>query len=56
MRVLVVSVLGTDFFKGKERPTYKGKLPDGHNQLGLALLGITGDRLVDGKQIYLFLE
>jgi methylmalonyl-CoA mutase len=38
-----------NFFKGKERPTYKGKLPDGHNQLGLALLGITGDRLVDGK-------
>ena len=38
-----------NFFKGKKRPTYKGKLPDGHNQLGLALLGITGDRLVDGK-------
>jgi len=38
-----------NFFKGKERPTYKGKLPDGHNQLGLALLGITGDRLVEGK-------
>jgi methylmalonyl-CoA mutase len=26
-----------NFFKGKERPTYKGKLPDGHNQLGLAI-------------------
>ena len=38
-----------NFFKGKERPTYKGKLPDGHNQLGLALLGITGDRLVEDK-------
>ena len=37
------------FFKQKERPSYEGKLPDGHNGLGLAMLGITGDKLVDKK-------
>jgi methylmalonyl-CoA mutase len=31
----------------KPRPTYQGELPEGHNGLGLALLGITGDKLVD---------
>ncbi|MAD57299.1 MAG: methylmalonyl-CoA mutase [Porticoccus sp.] len=38
-----------NFFKGKKRPTYKGKLPEGHNGLGLAMLGITGDKLVENK-------
>ncbi|MEH6468021.1 MAG: methylmalonyl-CoA mutase family protein, partial [Porticoccus sp.] len=34
-------------FKGKSRPAYEGALPEGHNGLGLALLGVTGDKLVD---------
>ena len=40
-----------EFFKGKRQPTYQGKLPDSHNGLGLSLLGITGDKLVD-KETY----
>ena len=29
------------------RPRYHGELPDGHNGLGLGLLGVTGDEVVD---------
>ena len=32
---------------GSELPEYCGDLPDGHNGLGLGLLGIPGDRAVD---------
>ncbi|MCJ0824492.1 methylmalonyl-CoA mutase family protein [Luteimonas sp. 50] len=35
------------FFKGRERPQYAGPLPEGNDGLGLALLGITGDQLLD---------
>jgi len=35
-------------FKGKNQPHYEGELPPGNDGLGLALLGITGDQLVDG--------
>jgi len=34
-------------FEGKQRPEYGGTLPEGHDGLGLGLLGITGDQLVD---------
>lgn len=34
-------------FDGKPRPRYEGELPDGNDGLGLGLLGISGDRLVD---------
>jgi isobutyryl-CoA mutase len=34
-------------FAGRERPVYAGDLPPGHDGLGLALLGVTGDELVD---------
>ena len=34
-------------FEGKERPRYNGDLPEGNDGLGLGLLGISGDRLVD---------
>jgi len=37
-----------DYFKDRRQPRYHGKLPEGNSGLGLALLGITGDRLVDG--------
>jgi methylmalonyl-CoA mutase len=35
------------WFEGKERPRYNGELPEGNDGLGLGLLGISGDRLVD---------
>jgi methylmalonyl-CoA mutase len=31
------------------RPAYAGPLPDGHDGLGLALLGVSGDRVVDAE-------
>ncbi len=34
-------------YKDKPRPHYAGELPDGNNGLGLALLGVSGDELVD---------
>jgi len=37
------------WFGEKPRPHYAGKLPEGHNGLGLALLGISGDKLVDAE-------
>jgi methylmalonyl-CoA mutase len=36
-------------FGGRERPRYHGELPEGNDGLGLALLGLTGDRLVDAE-------
>jgi len=34
-------------YKDKKRPMYTGMLPEGHDGLGLGLLGVTGDQLVD---------
>jgi len=34
---------------GDERPGYAGALPEGHDGLGLALLGVSGDRVVDAE-------
>jgi methylmalonyl-CoA mutase len=36
-----------ELFAGKTRPTYSGDLPKGNEGLGLNLLGVTGDQLVD---------
>ncbi|MCK7591403.1 methylmalonyl-CoA mutase family protein [Subsaxibacter sp. CAU 1640] len=33
-------------YKGKERPTYNGQLPEGNDGLGLMLLGVTGDQVL----------
>jgi len=33
--------------KGLERPSYKGEIPEGNNGLGLLLLGITGDQILE---------
>ncbi|MFT7086157.1 MAG: methylmalonyl-CoA mutase [Vicingaceae bacterium] len=33
--------------KGVERPSYQGPLPKGNNGLGLKLLGVTGDQVLD---------
>src|SRR5262249_30730845 len=32
-----------------DRPRYAGPLPDGHDGLGLALLGVSGDEVVDAQ-------
>ncbi len=37
--------------KGTQRPAYQGNLPEGNNGLGLMLLGITGDEVLD-KAVY----
>ena len=36
-----------ELLQGKERAVYKGELPPNHDGSGLALLGVTGDQLVD---------
>ncbi|TLX22207.1 methylmalonyl-CoA mutase family protein [Thermomonas fusca] len=36
-------------FEGRQRPAYSGELPQGNDGLGLALLGVTGDQLVDAE-------
>jgi len=38
-----------ELFAGKQRPTYAGDLPKGNEGLGLGLLGVTGDQLVDAE-------
>ncbi|MCB0819179.1 MAG: cobalamin-dependent protein [Bacteroidetes bacterium] len=37
--------------RGVERPAYQGELPEGNDGLGLMLLGVTGDQVLD-KSIY----
>ena len=37
------------YFAGKDRPRYKGDLPPGNDGLGLGLLGITGDKVVEAE-------
>jgi isobutyryl-CoA mutase len=37
------------FFDGKAKPRYSGELPPTNDGLGLALLGISGDQLVDAE-------
>lgn len=32
--------------RGLERPTYRGAIPEGHDGLGLLLLGVTGDQVL----------
>ena len=34
-------------FEGRERPHYAGMLPEGNDGLGLGLLGVTGDQIID---------
>jgi methylmalonyl-CoA mutase len=35
--------------KGLSRPTYQGELPEGNDGLGLMLLGVTGDQVLDAN-------
>jgi methylmalonyl-CoA mutase len=41
----------TAIYKGKERPTYQGEIPEGNDGLGLMLLGVTGDQVLP-KEVY----
>ncbi|CAB4858568.1 unannotated protein [freshwater metagenome] len=36
-----------ELFAGKHRPSYDGELPEGNDGLGLGLLGVSGDQVVD---------
>ncbi len=36
-----------ELFPAGQRPLYRGELPDGHDRLGLGLLGVSGDQVVD---------
>ncbi|WP_396615153.1 methylmalonyl-CoA mutase family protein [Lysobacter soli] len=36
-------------FEGRKRPEYSGMLPEGNDGLGLGLLGVTGDQIVDAE-------
>jgi methylmalonyl-CoA mutase len=38
-----------EYFNDRLQPHYHGELPAGNNGLGLALLGITGDKLIDAE-------
>ena len=35
------------YFQGRERPRYEGELPPANDGLGLGLLGVSGDKVVD---------
>ncbi len=37
------------YFEGRQRPRYVGDLPKGNDGLGLGLLGISGDKVVDAQ-------
>ena len=34
------------------RPIYEGEIPDGNDQLGLLLLGLTGDQVLEPSYLY----
>ncbi|WP_334131564.1 methylmalonyl-CoA mutase family protein [Silanimonas lenta] len=36
-------------YAGRERPRYEGLLPEGNDGLGLGLLGVTGDQVLDAE-------
>ncbi|SFS18807.1 methylmalonyl-CoA mutase [Dyella sp. OK004] len=38
-----------ELFANGKRPTYSGELPKGNEGLGLGLLGVTGDQLIDAE-------
>jgi len=38
-----------EYFKDSNQPQYAGELPESNDGLGLAMLGITGDKLVDAE-------
>ena len=47
----IASLIATQSERGIPPPSYKGELPKGHDGMGLALLGVTGEQLVE-REIY----
>ncbi|UXI66823.1 methylmalonyl-CoA mutase family protein [Tahibacter amnicola] len=39
----------SELFRDGERPSYSGMMPEGNDGLGLGLLGVTGDQVVDAE-------
>jgi methylmalonyl-CoA mutase len=37
------------YFENRDRPCYEGELPPGNDGLGLGLLGVSGDKIVDAE-------
>src|SRR5712675_1164728 len=47
----IAALIGESTARGVAPPTYKGELPKGHDGTGLALLGVTGDQLIE-REVY----
>jgi isobutyryl-CoA mutase len=47
----IAALIGKSASRGVAPPAYKGELPKGHDGMGLALLGVTGDQLVE-REVY----
>src|SRR6266850_1449827 len=47
----IAALIGESTARGVAPPSYKGELPKGHDRMGLALLGVTGDQLVE-REVY----
>jgi methylmalonyl-CoA mutase len=47
----IAALVGESMARGVAPPSYKGELPKGHDAMGLALLGVTGDQLVE-REVY----
>src|SRR5262249_33714845 len=47
----IASLIGESVGRGVAPPGYKGELPKGHDGSGLAVLGVTGDEIVE-REVY----
>src|SRR5712675_3801057 len=47
----IAALIGESAARGVAPPSYKGELPKGHDGMGLALLGVTGDQLLE-REVY----
>jgi methylmalonyl-CoA mutase len=47
----IAALIGESTARGVAPPSYKGELPKGHDGMGLALLGVTGEQLVE-REVY----
>jgi len=47
----IAGLIGESVARGVAPPGYKGEVPKGHDGSGLALLGVTGDQLIE-RQVY----